>query len=199
VIAESSGWFRKEIKSLDDLKGLKMRFFGLGAKVMQKFGVNTQLLSGGDIYPALERGVIDATEFSYPSLDKNLGFYQIAKHNYFPGWHQQASFVDVIINLDAWNKLPKSYQKMIEVGCNDANLWLMAAGEARQGDAIAFHQSHGVQVHQWPTETLDAFRKAWEQVAEEESAADPRFKEIHDHYKAFRAKYATWREVGYLK
>ncbi len=199
VIAESSGWFRKEIKTLDDLKGLKMRFFGLGAKVMQKFGVNTQLLGPGDIYPALERGVIDATEFSYPSLDKNLGFYQIAKHNYFPGWHQQASFVDVIINLDAWNKLPKSYQKMIEVGCNDANLWVMGAGEARQGDAIAFHKQHGVQIHQWPKEFLDAFKKAWEEVAEAESAADPRFKEIYEHYKAFRAKYAAWREIGYLK
>ncbi|MCX8101249.1 MAG: TRAP transporter substrate-binding protein [Geminicoccaceae bacterium] len=199
VIAESSGWFRKEIKTLDDLKGLKMRFFGLGAKVMQKFGVNTQLLAAGDIYPALERGVLDATEFSYPSLDKNLGFYQIAKHNYFPGWHQQASFVDVIINLDAWNKLPKAYQKMVEVACNDANLWLMAAGEARQGDAIAFHQQHGVQIHTWPNEFLDAFKKAWEEVAEAEAAADPRFKEIWDHYKAFRANYARWREIGYLK
>ena len=83
VVAESSGWFREEIKSLDQLRGMKMRFFGLGAKVMGKLGVSTQLLAGGDIYPALEKGVIDATEFSYPSLDKGLGLWQIAKHNYF--------------------------------------------------------------------------------------------------------------------
>ncbi|MEZ5855335.1 MAG: hypothetical protein R3D67_11580 [Hyphomicrobiaceae bacterium] len=88
---ETSGWFKNEIKSVDELKGIKMRFFGLGAKVMQKLGVSTQLLAGADIYPALERGVIDATEFSMPMMDIKLGFHQVAKFNYFPGWHQQAS------------------------------------------------------------------------------------------------------------
>jgi TRAP-type mannitol/chloroaromatic compound transport system substrate-binding protein len=199
VVAESSGWFREPIESLDDLKGLKMRFFGLGAKVMGKLGVSTQLIAGADIYPALERGVIDATEFSYPSLDKSLGFYQIAKHNYFPGWHQQASFVEVIMNLDAWNELPASYQKIVEIACNEANLWLTGAAEASQGEAIAFHEGQGVTVHQWPPEFIDAFRQAWEEVAEEESAADPRFKRIYDHYTAFRETYAKWREIGYLK
>ncbi|MGH6693413.1 MAG: TRAP transporter substrate-binding protein, partial [Gammaproteobacteria bacterium] len=117
VVAESSGWFREPIETLDDFKGLKMRFFGLGAKVVGKLGVSTQLLAGADIYPALERGVLDATEFSYPSLDKSLGFHEIAKHNYFPGWHQQASFVELIMNMDAWNELPPSYQKIVEIAC----------------------------------------------------------------------------------
>ena len=199
VVAESSGWFRKPIERLDDLKGLKMRFFGLGAKVMGKLGVSTQLIAGADIFPALERGVIDATEFSYPSLDKSLGFHQIAKHNYFPGWHQQASFVELIMNMDAWNELPPSYQKIVEIACNEANFWVMGAAEATQGDAIAFHESKGVTIHQWPPEFIDAFRQAWEEVAAEEAAADPRFKEIYDHYTAFREKYATWREIGYLQ
>jgi TRAP-type mannitol/chloroaromatic compound transport system substrate-binding protein len=199
VVAESSGWFREPIESLDDLKGLKMRFFGLGAKVMGKLGVSTQLIAGADIYPALERGVIDATEFSYPSLDRSLGFYEIAKHNYFPGWHQQASFVELIMNRPAWDELPASYQKIVEIACNEANLWVMGAAEATQGEAIAFHQSQGVTVHQWPPEFIDAFRQTWEEVAEEESAADPRFKEVYDHYKSFRETYAKWREVGYLK
>jgi len=199
VVAESSGWFREPIESLDDLKGLKMRFFGLGAKVMGKLGVSTQLIAGADIYPALERGVIDATEFSYPSLDKSLGFYNIAKHNYFPGWHQQASFVELIMNRDAWNELPESYQKVVEIACNEANLWVMGAAEKSQGDAIAFHESQGVTIHQWPPEFIEAFRAAWEEVAAEEAAADPRFKEIYDHYTAFRENYAKWREVGYLK
>jgi TRAP-type mannitol/chloroaromatic compound transport system substrate-binding protein len=199
VVAESSGWFREPIESLDDLKGLKMRFFGLGAKVMGKLGVSTQLIAGADIYPALERGVIDATEFSYPSLDKSLGFYNIAKHNYFPGWHQQASFVELIMNLDAWNELPASYQKMLEMACNDANMWLMGAAEASQGEAIAFHESQGVAIHQWPPEFIEAFQQAWEEVAAEEAAADPRFKEIYDHYLAFREEYADWSEVGYLQ
>jgi TRAP-type mannitol/chloroaromatic compound transport system substrate-binding protein len=199
VVAESSGWFREPIESLDDLKGLKMRFFGLGAKVMGKLGVSTQLIAGADIYPALERGVIDATEFSYPSLDRSLGFYEIAKHNYFPGWHQQASFVELIMNRDAWNELPASYQKMVEIACNEANLWVMGAAEASQGEALAFFESEGVTVHQWPPEFIDAFRQAWQEVAEEESAADPRFKEVYDHYSQFRETYAKWREIGYLK
>jgi len=199
VVAESSGWFREPIETLDDLKGLKMRFFGLGAKVMGKLGVSTQLIAGADIYPALERGVIDATEFSYPSLDRSLGFHEIAKHNYFPGWHQQASFVELIINLDAWNELPASYQKIVEIACNEANLWVMGAAEASQGEALAFHESQGVTIHQWPPEFIDAFRQAWQEVAEEESAADPRFKEVYDHYRQFRETYAKWREVGYLK
>jgi TRAP-type mannitol/chloroaromatic compound transport system substrate-binding protein len=199
VVAESSGWFREPIESLDDLKGLKMRFYGLGAKVMSKLGVSTQLLAAADIYPALERGVIDATEFSYPSLDQSLGFYQIAKHNYFPGWHQQASFVELLMNKDAWEALPANYQKMVEIACNEANLWMMSAAEAKQGDAIAFFESQGVTIHKWPDEFIEAFRQAWEEVAAEEAAADPRFKEIYDHYTAYRENYAKWRELGYLK
>jgi TRAP-type mannitol/chloroaromatic compound transport system substrate-binding protein len=199
VVAESSGWFREEITSLDQFKGLKMRFFGLGAKVMGKLGVSTQLLAAADIYPALERGVIDATEFSYPSLDQSLGFYEIAKHNYFPGWHQQASFVELIMNMDAWNALPPSYQKVVEIACNEANFWVMGAAEAKQGEAIAFHEAHGVQIHTWPPEFIEAFRQAWEEVAEEEAAADPRFAEVYENYQAFRDNYAKWREIGYLK
>jgi TRAP-type mannitol/chloroaromatic compound transport system substrate-binding protein len=199
VVAESSGWFREPIETIDDLKGLKMRFFGLGAKVVGKLGVSTQLIAGADIYPALERGVIDATEFSYPSLDRSLGFHEIAKHNYFPGWHQQASFVELIMNMDAWNELPKSYQKIVEIACNEANFWVMGAAEATQGEALAFHESKGVTIHQWPPEFIEAFREAWAEVAVEESAADPRFKEIYDHYTAFREKYAKWREIGYLQ
>ena len=112
---ETSGWFRNEIKSLDEMKGLKMRFFGLGAKVMQKLGVSTQLLAAADIFPALERGVIDATEFSMPTMDIKLGFHQIAKFNYFPGWHQQVSCSEMLMNKKAFDALPDQYKAMIEV------------------------------------------------------------------------------------
>ena len=196
---EASGWFRNEIKSLDDFKGMKMRFFGLGAKVMEKFGVSTQLLAGGDIYPALELGSIDATEFSYPSLDKNLGFYQIAKHNYFPGWHQQASLLEVIINADKWKSLTDGQRRVVDMACGDANIWSMGRAEASQGDAIAFHQSKGVTVHKWPDESIAAFQKAWNEVAEEQAASNPDFNRIYQAYKAFRDKYAPWKELGYLK
>jgi TRAP-type mannitol/chloroaromatic compound transport system substrate-binding protein len=176
-----------------------MRFYGLGADVMQKLGVNTQLLGPADIYPALERGVIDATEFSYPSLDQNLGFYQVAKHNYFPGWHQQASLIELIVNMDRWNELSDSQKKMVEVACGEACLWSMAAAEAKQGEALAFFESKGVTVHEWPQEFIDTFRNAWDEVASERAAADPDFKRIYDSYTSFRENYATWRKIGYLQ
>jgi len=199
VVAESSGWFRKEVKSIDELRGMKMRFFGLGAKVMEKFGVSTQLLAGGDIYPALELGSIDATEFSYPSLDKSLGFYQIAKHNYFPGWHQQASLLEVIINGDKWKSLTDGQRRIVEMACGEGSLWSMGKAEASQGDAIAFHQSKGVTVHQWPADTISKFQAAWEEVAKEQAATNPDFKRIYEAYAAFREKYKPWKELGYLK
>ena len=111
---EASGWFRKEINSIEDMKGMKMRFFGLGAKVMEKIGVSTQLIAGGDIFPALELGTIDATEFSMPAVDLNLGFYQVAKHYYFPGWHQQSTFFELMINMEKWNKVSEVHKIQIE-------------------------------------------------------------------------------------
>ena len=106
---EASGWFRKEITSLDDLKGMKIRFFGLGARVLDKLGVATQLLAGGDIFQALQLGTIDATEFANPAIDEGFGFYQVAKYYYFPGWHQPSSILGLFINLDLWKNMIFSY------------------------------------------------------------------------------------------
>ncbi|MBL26780.1 MAG: C4-dicarboxylate ABC transporter [Rhodospirillaceae bacterium] len=195
---EASGWFRNEIKTLDDLKGLKMRFFALGAKVMEKLGVSTQLLAGGDIYPALELGTIDATEYSSPALDRNFGFDQIAKHYYFPGWHQQSTWIDMMINMDAWNTLTPAHQKAIEVACGDSIRNTIAEGEYRQGPALEYLQGQGVQLHKWGPEFLDAFRGAWEEVVEEEAAKDADFKRAWESLKSFRETYKVWRELGYL-
>ena len=134
---ETSGWFRKEVKSLNDLKGMKMRFFGLGAQVMQKLGVSTQLLAAADIYPALERGVIDATEFSMPMMDIKLGFHQIAKFNYFPGWHQQVSCSEFLMNKTAYDKLPAPYKTMIEVAGQAQVIVTLAESEYAQFGAMA--------------------------------------------------------------
>ena len=127
----------KEVKSIDELKGLKMRFFGLGAQVMQKLGVSTQLLAAADIYPALERGVIDATEFSMPTMDIKLGFHQIAKFNYFPGWHQQVSCSEFLMNKKAWDALPDAYKAMIEV-----------AGQAQV--AVTYAETEASSSTSWP-------------------------------------------------
>ena len=198
IAPEASGWFRKEIKSVDDLKGLKMRFFGLGAKVMEKIGVSTQLIAGGDIYPALERGSIDATEYSMPAIDLDLGFYQIAKHYYFPGWHQQATLFELMMNMDKWNALSDVQKAQIEVACGDNFREGLAEGEAIQGKALATLKEKGVTIHRWPPEILDTFNSAWNEVAAELAAEDANFKRTWESLQAFRAEYAIWKELGYL-
>lgn len=199
IAPEASGWFRKEIKTVDDLKGLKMRFFGLGAKVMEKLGVSTQLLAGGDIFPALELGTIDATEFSMPAIDLNLGFYQVAKHYYFPGWHQQSTLFDLMINLDVWEGLDAQTQTQIRTIC-DANIaYGLAEGEAIQGKALAELRAKGVTIHTWSPEMLAAFETSWNEVRDELVASDANFARVWESLAAFRAEYATWSELGYLK
>ncbi len=197
---EASGWFRKEIKSLQDLKGLKMRFFGLGAKAMAKLGVSTQLLAPGDIFQALQLGTLDATEFSLPTMDQKLGFYQVAKFYYFPGWHQQATFLEFYINQKKWASLSDQHKAMIESACGDLTRDVIAEGEATQWKAMTeMRDKNGVQIKKWPPEFIAAFDKAWHEVIAEESAANPNFKRVYASYSRFREDYAIWREHGYLK
>ncbi len=129
---ETSGWFRNEVKGVEDMKGLKMRFFGLGARVVQKVGVSTQLLAPADIFPALERGVIDATEFSMPTMDIKQGFHQIAKFNYFPGWHQLTSCSEVLMNKKAFDALPAHYKRIIEVAATAQVIYNLSESEHAQ-------------------------------------------------------------------
>ncbi|AJD53175.1 TRAP-type mannitol/chloroaromatic compound transport system substrate-binding protein [Thalassospira sp. MBR-102] len=198
IAPEASGWFSKEINTVEDLKGLKMRFFGLGAKVMEKLGVSTQLLSAGDIYPALELGTIDATEFSMPAIDLKLGFHQVAKYYYFPGWHQQSTFFDLMINKEKWEGLDKTQQAQIEAVCNDNLAYGFAEGEAIQFAALKELQEKGVNIKKWSPEMLDAMRGAWEEVAGELAAQDADFKEAYDSLQGFRANYKIWKDIGYL-
>ena len=197
---ETSGWFRREITSLDQLKGLKMRFFGLGAKVMQKLGVSTQMLAASDIFPALERGVIDATEFSMPAMDVKLGFHQVAKFNYFPGWHQSVSMTEFMMNKKVFDALPKSYKKIIEVAAGNQLSYTYAETEATQFGVMAeMRDKHKVQVKRWKDNELATFEKAWLDVVAEESAKDPLFKRIADDYLAFRKNYAIWGDAQFMK
>ena len=199
IAPEASGWFRKEINSVEDLAGLKMRFFGLGAKVMQTLGVDTQLLAGGDIYPALERGTIDATEFSMPAIDQNLGFYNIAKHYYFPGWHQQSTIQELLINKAVWDGMSDEQRLIIETACRAQVAYQLAEGEAIQGKALKEMAANGVTIHTWSDEMLSAFQQGWDEVVVAEAAANPDFAKAWDSLQAFRAEYKTWGDLGYLK
>jgi TRAP-type mannitol/chloroaromatic compound transport system substrate-binding protein len=197
---EASGWFRKEIKSLDDLKGIKMRFFGLGARVMDKLGVSTQLLAPGDIFQSLQLGTIDATEFSMPSSDESFGFYQVAKYYYFPGWHQPSSMGDVFINMDVWNGLSDHHKAVIEITCGDMVRDSLARGEATQAPAMRrMRDDHDVNIMYWPPEILDAYQKAWDEVVAEESEKNANFKKVYASYTKFREEFKLWGENGYLK
>jgi TRAP-type mannitol/chloroaromatic compound transport system substrate-binding protein len=195
---EASGWFREEITSIDDLKGLKMRFLGLGALTMQKLGVSTQLLPPADVYPALERGVIDATELSVPAVDLNLGFHAIAKHYYFPGWHQPATLVDLMIHLPRWQEISAAHKAQIAVACRASIVDNLALAESLQFKALRELQTKGVQLHRWPPEMLAAFEAAWQEVAAEQAAEDADFKRAWDSLQGFRADYKIWKDLGYL-
>jgi TRAP-type mannitol/chloroaromatic compound transport system substrate-binding protein len=199
IAPEASCWFRKEIKTVDDLKGLKMRFFGLGAIVMQKLGVATQILQAGEIFQALQLGTIDATEFSMPVMDLTLGFHQVAKHYYFPGWHQMATFVHLLVSKQKWAELSDTQKEIIKTACDATMLQNYIEGESVQGKALKEIQAKGVTLHYWPKEILDTYRKTWDEVIEEQKAKSPEFAKAWASLSKFREEYKVWRDHGYLK
>lgn len=199
IAPETSGWFAEEINAPEDLEGLKMRFFGLGGKVMQKLGVATSLLPGGEIFPALEKGAIDATEFSMPAIDARLGFHKLVKFNYFPGWHQQATVFELLINKDVWNDASEQHRAILENACKASMSDSFAEGEAIQHAALIDNiENNDVQIKQWNEEMLETFRATWNEVAAEEAANDAFFAKVLEDMTAFREGYAIWKENAFL-
>ncbi len=198
ISPEAAGWFRKEIKSPADLAGLKMRAASIGGKVYQKLGASVTMLPAGELFQALEKGVLDATEFSLPSVDEQLGFYKVAKHYYLPGWHQPSTNQFLYVNTGAWAKLKPQTQAQIETTCVAAVTMAIAKAEAVQGAALAKFEKEGVTLHQFDKKLLDAFAKASKDVLAEESAKDPMFKKIYDSMTAFQGANEKWQSKGYL-
>ncbi len=195
---ETAGWFKKEINTPEDLKGLKMRFFGLGGDVLTKLGVATSLLPGGEIFPALEKGAIDASEFSMPIVDKRLGFYKVAKYNYFPGWHQQATIFELLINKKTWNGMSDMQQNAITMTCKANMTDSLAESEAVQGAAIRENiEKNGVIVKKWSPEMLDAFRGAWAEALID-LKKDPGFDAVWEDLSNFRKDYKYWSNLAFL-
>ncbi len=196
---ESSGWFRNEIKTVDDLKGLKIRYAGLAGEVLRKLGASVTLLAAGEIFPNLEKGVIDATEFSMPSVDKAMGFQKIVKNYYFPGWHQPASTAELIINKKFWDGLPAHNRAQIEIACKANIAWEIARGDGEQAKALEELQAEGVTLRTWPPEVLAALRKATDEVMAEQSQADADFKRVYENQRDYVAKIRHWNELGIPK
>jgi len=200
IPAESGGWFAKEIKTPEDIKGLKVRWAGLGGQVLEKMGASVSFMPMGDVFPALEKGALDAVEFSYPQIDSHLGFHKVVKYNYYPGWQTGSTTVEFIINKEIWDKKLSAHQRAIIELCAKANLLQgIADGEAVQAKFLRQNaEKRGVKNIYYPPEVLDAFEEKWEVVRQEESAKDPFFKKVMDDFMAFRKDYALWAEYGFL-
>ena len=195
---ETAGWFRDPIESLDDIRGLKIRFAGIGGKVMERAGASVTMLPGAEIYQALEKGAIDATEFSLPAMDQALGFSRIAKNNYYPGWHQPFTAVHIVVNLPTWQGIAVSDQKLITQACDAGTLRTLAASEARQGAVIAGFPAVGVKARYLDTNILRELQRLSVEVMREESERDPDFARVLDSQNACRAEYMHWKRLGYL-
>ena len=191
------GWFKKEIKSVADLKGLKMRIPGLGGEVMKKLGVNPILLPAGEIYTALERGTIDATEWVGPALDSMMGFAKTAKY-YYTGWHEPASEMQFMINKRAFNKLPKEYQAMLITAMKAASADMYYENFAASAEAWAKMKKEypNIKVKTFPKSVLKAMKKATDEVFARYASQNALFKEIWDNQKAFMKKAREWSKMS---
>ena len=199
TLQEAGGWFNKEINSVEDFRGLKMRISGLGGKILNKLGASTQLIPGGEVYLALERGRIEATEYALPEIDDALGFPRIAKYYYFPGWHQPTSLNTLVINRNVWEEYTKQEQLMFETACSVNFLWSYTNGAVSQSDFISKFEKQGVQIRRFPDEVLDVLRDTSRIVLEEEAAKDPYFEEAYESILAFSAKVKRWHEIQAFK
>lgn len=195
---ETAGWFRQPIDSLEDLRGLKIRFAGLGGQVLERLGASVTMLPGGEIFQALEKGAIDATEFALPIVDQSLGFNRVAKFNYYPGWHQPFTALHLVVNLTVWRALSSADQALIEMGCTAGVTRNLAASEAKQGAVIEGFPAIGVSAEILPEALLRELNRVTEQVLEEEAAKDSDFAEILQSQRDFRRTYAQWKSRAYL-
>ena len=195
---ETAGWFRTPIDSLSDLEGLKIRFAGLGGKVIERLGASVTMLPGGEIFQALEKGAIDATEFSLPNVDQALGFDRIAKLNYYPGWHQPYTAAHMVVNIEDWQSLTPSEQAIIDTACTGGVTRNLANSEAKQGPVLAGFPGKGVTPISLSEPILRQLNDVADEVMAEEAANDEDFRVIHESQLAFRQQYALWKRFAYL-
>lgn len=199
--AQMGGWFKEELSGLDGLKGLKMRIPGLGGDVMSALGASVQVIAGGEIYPALERGAIDATEWVGPYDDEKLGFYKVAKNYYYPGWWEPGVTMGLLISQEAFNELPVSYQEVLKSVAGETFADRLASYDNANPLALQrLVNDHGVTVREYPQDIMDAAWRESNAYLEEQSAADAGFREVWESYRTFRDaqwSYANGNELAY--
>ena len=194
---QMGGWFNREINSLADLKGLKMRIPGLGGQVMGEVGATPKLLPGGEIFTSLQSGAIDATEWVGPYNDLAFGFYKVAKFYYYPGWHEPGTALECFVNKAAFEALPKDLQAVVEVACQAANNDMLADFTARNGAALGvLVNEHKVQVKKFPDEVLRALKKVSDDVVADVAGRDSLTRKVHDSFADFRGKVSKWTDLS---
>jgi TRAP-type mannitol/chloroaromatic compound transport system substrate-binding protein len=190
--AQMGGWYRKEIKSLADMKGLKMRIGGFGGKVLERIGAVPQNIPGGEIYQSLEKGTIDAAEWIGPYDDLKLGFNKVASHYYYPGWWEGGPQLTLFVNKKAYDGLSSEYKAMIETAAAYAHTDMQAKYDAKNPGALKTLVSQGTKLHPFPADVMNAAFKAAEEVYAELSASNPAWKKIYADYAAFRRDQNLW-------
>jgi TRAP-type mannitol/chloroaromatic compound transport system substrate-binding protein len=195
---QMGGWFKREIKSLRELKGLKMRIPGLGGEVMSRLGVNVQVLPGGEIFLALDRGAIDAAEWVGPYDDEKLGLNKAAPFYYYPGWWEPGATLEVQVNKSQWDKLPKEYQEILKTAAMESNLNMLSKYEALNRQAMQRLVDGGTKLVPYPTEILQAAEKAAFELYEQNASKNATFKQIYEQWNQFRQQVAQWNRINEL-
>jgi TRAP-type mannitol/chloroaromatic compound transport system substrate-binding protein len=194
---QMGGWFNKEINSVDDLKGLKMRIPGLGGEVLARAGGTPVTLPGGEIFTSLQTGTIDATEWVGPYNDLAFGLYKVAEHYYYPGWHEPGSMMEFTINKDAFAELPADLQAIVRITAKAINEDMLAEYTTRnQAALIELKEKHGVDVREFPADVLDKLQTLSDQVVAEVAGADPLSQKVYDSYKAYRDQVKAYHAVS---
>ncbi len=194
---QMGGWFNKEINSVEDLKGLKMRIPGIAGKVLEKAGGAAVLVAGGEIYTSLERGVIDATEWLHPFHDSKMGFHKISKYYYTPGWHEPGTQLELIINKKIYDSLPKDLQAILWAGSMNLHTWLLAEFDAQ--NRIYYQQllqEDGIQIKTFPDDVLQTLKQYTEEAVEELIGDDAFSREVYDSYRKFQKEINAWSSMS---
>ena len=195
---ETAGWFRAPVRSTADLQGLKIRFAGLGGEVMDRVGASVTMLPAGEIFQALETGVIDATEYAQPATDRALGFNRIAKYNHYPGWHQPFSASHLVVNAQVWEATAPADRALVDAACLGSVARSLGLTESLQGPVVEQFAELGVVANYLPESLLQVLKATADEVLDEQAATNADFKAVIDSQRAYQRSYQKWRQLAYL-
>ncbi|MDM8549476.1 TRAP transporter substrate-binding protein [Desulfobacterales bacterium HSG2] len=194
---QMGGWFRKEIRSLADLKGLKMRIPGIPGKVLKRAGVSVIHIPGRDVIISMKQGALDAAEWAAPAYDAALDLQGAANYYYYPGWHEPATTVAFIVNSDSWKALPDDLKMCVEMACSESTTWTLATADAQNGAVLkSLLEKYKIKLRKFPDDVLRELRRLTDEVMEEEASKNPKFRKVYDSLKKFQASFNEWMEAS---